>query len=611
MTKTCPKCGTIVDDNAKYCTNPNCDYQFKNTGAKTSSIKEGGTEMFQAWVIILSILELIGLVITIFGFWMIGLPIIIAAGFYASSKGQELIPKLTIILVGITLKFINLLPENNLLSVFAVTIGLMGVILLMPEHKKGEEWEKKQKAWRYPLIYGGLIFVAVWTWYNFNMSEVKVIIAIEFITVPLVIASIIWKQPISAKSKAIGTFFCFLPLIGLGLNFLFVAGGAIIGGQIESIQHTLSQGGLGGTGTVMDMILNPKLAVQAQLKPATTKEVKTTEAAPTIAFTVSGESLPKTGCYDSSTFQIFGKVKNTGTKQITDLKLTMSKNLAGLELDTPCDAIDTTNCEWNIYSIPISVTTTKNCMIGPIPSPTEIEGVAKSHSCFINIIATTGYHSVARLPVSIIDRDYAINKLEQRQLTTKIIPSTTGIGPIEFAIGGFEQPILMSDSADKIALRTSISNTGNGEVGEYKSIYMYIPNKLLEKVGNSYQCYDHDNADWACLNEINCNGLTSQTHEKDYCEAFIKFKDEERIGNYRQAEYDNSDELLKEGYSICFYKKSIDEEQLANTGVCNIKPDTSLLSDNELRKTLIIRGDVLYTYNVKGEVTIMLQDCSI
>ena len=84
------------------------------------------------------------------------------------------------------------------------------------------------------------------------------------------------------------------------------------------------------------------------------------------------------------------------------------------------------------------------------------------------------------------------------------------------------------------------------------------------------------------------------------------------IGGYNQFEYDDSDRLLNKGYSICFYKDEIKPSASLTTGTCTLNVGKVFGDDsNALRKTLLIRGDVIYTYKVTGEASISLRDCNI
>jgi hypothetical protein len=72
---------------------------------------------------------------------------------------------------------------------------------------------------------------------------------------------------------------------------------------------------------------------------------------------------------------------------------------------------------------------------------------------------------------------------------------------------------------------------------------------------------------------------------------------------------DPEDETLKiDTYYICFFNKELKAERLIQTSTCNLKVDKL---KNSLRKTELIRGDVLYTYEVVQDASFEVRDCTI
>lgn len=618
----CPNCGYNNADNSSFCVScgrslprqQQAQQPVRTVGGNTAP-KGGGK------LVIGIILAGIGIFFTFFGgFWMISIPSLILAAYIASQSseglGRDLIPRLALGFIAITIGYMNIIPENKFISVVLLAAASIGIILSLPaetikKDAQGNVLERSFSGVKYAralqvIVYSfGLIGTGLWTYFMVGLTPV-------IITVGAVAASIVWKQPIEPGWKMAGTIVCFGPAIFFGVQFIFVQLSTSWGGFVGQIQHTVSEGlGSSSSGTMFDMILNPKLAVQAQLKPATTREVTETNVNPSVAFTVTAESIPTSGCYDSSSFQIIGRVRNSGTEFIKDLKLWMDEDIGDeLDLTTTCNDIIDPVCTtpgWPVSSLPIGVSSSKNCVIENVVAPAPLltqPDVSPTKTCFIDVFAETGYHSISRLPVEFIDSEYARQKAEQKQLTFSSKPATTSVGPVEFSIGGIEQPVIVSDS--KPVMITTISESGTGVVSDYLSAYLYIPNALLK----DGQCQSPSD-DWVCSSSLNCDSLSQPA--KGYCNNYMEYVSGS-IGGYTQFGYDNSDELLSSSYSICFYTGDLSVSNLIITGSCtlNVNSGSIFESDvNALRKTLIIRGDVLYKYVVNGEASITVQDCNI
>ena len=238
------------------------------------------------------------------------------------------------------------------------------------------------------------------------------------------------------------------------------------------------------------------------------------------------------------------------------------------------------------------------------------EDVLPSHRCFFDVTASTAFHSRSRLPIEIIDNSYAKNKYLQGTLVSSIRPSTSSVGPVEFSLGGIEQPLW--DNNDAVTMIVSTVNTGNGEVNEYSSIYLLIPKNLLDEEDGKPTC---NNNDWACFNYegptygySDGNGIW-----KDNAEALKQFAEGEGVGSIENFKltYDTSldNEVLKSDYAICFYNKEISGQSLMQTATCNLKMGPN--PEGTLRRTEIIRGDVLYTYKVTSDASFEVRDCTI
>ncbi|MFA5406334.1 MAG: hypothetical protein WC307_03175 [Candidatus Nanoarchaeia archaeon] len=563
------------------------------------------------WLLLFIVMAVIGFFLVIFSTWLVGLPLIIAAGVIAYNRGNLMIPRLTAILIAMSFKWMPIIPQYDLISVFGVTIGFMAIVLLMPEAKEGNS--KSGGVFKAgPALWWGILGVIItvgWSIFIFaGVTSGTTIAAVAAITGAMVAGSIIWKQPISSGWKGILTLACFSPLIFLGVQYLFIAGGTALGGIFDEVQHLLGQG-IGSTGTSLDWLLNPTLAVQAQLKPPSTAATTTSGTVSSVKLTVTGDTLPSTGCYDSSPFQIIGRIKNTGTEHISSLDVIMEPDWSGASLTSQCRQINLpTDCSTTITSIPTGVTSTVDCTIESVPS-SDIIGATATHTCYVDITATTGYHSTARLPIQFIEYEYGRSKFEQHQLTQRITPSTTGPGPVELSLGGFEQPVLNyvstgNASPQKLTMITTISNDGTGDVNNYVSAYLYIPNVLLDEG----QCSGAGNG-WTCISELNCDSLSDEA--KTNCLNFLTYKNNGLIAGYTQFDYDYADELLNNDFSICFYNNEINIDNI-ETSKCVLKVGDVMDGDSTaLRKTMLIRGDVLYSYKVTGEASFQVKDCDV
>ncbi len=423
-------------------------------------------------------------------------------------------------------------------------------------------------------------------------------------------------------------------MIFVGLAYAMIMGGTMIGGTIDQVMHSL-QGGAssGGTGSIFDMILNPKLALQAQLKPPTQREVTTTAAPPNIAYVTQFEAIPKTGCYNHSTYTIIGKIKNTGNVFIDDITLEIKKE-EGASNPAICqqDAVKTyvpgtsDPCKWKNIKIAPGSTVSKSCMVSPIPGPTseniEFWGqipcwpncdfaytggsgsdVLPSHRCYFDVVATTAFQARSILPIEIIQADYARDKYMQGTLAGGVRPSITSVGPIEISLGGFEQPVWVEkDEGADVTLIASIVNTGNGEVDRFYSAYLLIPTNLLEDTScksSDWTCMEYKgaDADYDCAEETCASSL----------KGLKKFKDN-KVGNFT-LNFDKSlnDEELKNNYAICFYNGNLSTKYLIQTATCNLH----IPYEESLRWTAIIRGDILYTYKVTQDASFEVRDCVI
>lgn len=650
MGKKCPECGFSDNpDDAVFC--EECGANIGKKPSLTSRSTYGNLNP-QTWLILFIIMEVIGTIAVFIGFWIVGLPIIIAAGFLAYQMGNELIPRITLLISMIAIVRINLIPENETISLFGFAIAWMAIIMIQPEEERRKEEEAKTNLFAGGRVLyigiAGLIATVLWTMYILmgvlgGVTPILVAI-ISATTGGMVGASVVWKQPLNPLPKLILTMVCFAPVLFFTIQFAFIYGSATFGGLLSDVQRALSsEEGLGISGTALDMILNPELAVQAGLKPATTREVSETSGPPSVAFSVSGETIPSTGCYDSSTFQVIGRVENTGGEYIQSLDLFIKPEPTpplSEGIQSPCNNINFQEDQkkFPINSLPTGVTKSKNRIILNITAPEswfgpggkirdavrslfgeeEEEDIIPSYSCYIDIIAKTGYHGLVRLPIQFIESDYARNKFEQKQLTQTMVPGTVSTGPVEFSIGGFEQPVLYyGDQDNQVTMITSISNTGNGLVSDYTSAYLYIPNTLLK----DGECANYGSGDdWECIDSMDCDELSNE-EAANHCEAFEIFKDYENIGGtlneneiiggYQQFSYDGSDNLLNEGYSICFFTDEISTQRTITTGTCTLNVGEGVMTEEDLRRTLIIRGDVLYTYRVSGDTRVGVRDCNV
>ncbi len=429
----------------------------------------------------------------------------------------------------------------------------------------------------------------------------------------MVVSAIVWKFPFSIKTKLIGTLLLFLPLIVYSIYYSMTVGGALFGNLIDQAQHALTSSTSNGP-SVIDMILNPKLAIQAGMKPPSQKEVSESSN-PSLSFEVSGESIPSSGCYDSTNFQIISRVKNVGTKYIKDLLLTVKKSD-----DNPsaCNSMSFSgDHEWRITSLPVSVTSTHSVLVNPIPVPAldnAGDNIASSHSCFVTINAETGYHGFTRLPLEFIEDVYARSLYERGLLKQSVVKSVTSVGPVDLSIGGLNQPIYNAGDNDiTLPLITSFSNNGEGFVKSYESVFLLIPTTLLIN-GN---CAGNGDS-WVCTNSttnsggkllINCGSL-SGSNAVGLCNKLNTFITDGKIGDYVQFDYDNVIDLLNKSYSICFYKNDISVDNV-NTGICTLSVNVNNILSDLRRSTLIIRGDVLYVYDETNEVSFSVKDCDV
>jgi hypothetical protein len=307
------------------------------------------------------------------------------------------------------------------------------------------------------------------------------------------------------------------------------------------------------------------------------------------------------------------------------MDVSMAMDTSGTALNNPCRITLPSTCSAKLNSIPTGVTQTVNCIIDGVPAGT---GITATHTCYVDITAKTGYHGVSRLPIEFVEYDYGRSKFEQKQLTQSVRPSTTGIGPVELSLGGFQQPILYNYSAtatqQQVTMITTIDNSGRGEIDSYESAYLFIPNVLLNNgqcagSGNGWVCIDSDALDscnfgkcnegfWQSFARAACEEQLS--YLKSYCNAFKDFMNNS-IGDYTQFSYDDADALLNDDYSICFYNNEINTNNI-ETSKCVLSVGDVFNGDREaLRKTLIIRGDVLYTYKVTGEAHFQVRDCDV
>jgi len=670
MAKKCKECGAELKPNAKFCTS--CGTPVKKKRSSATASREAAFGEF--WVILVIIMYIVGTLFILGGFWIIGLPLIIAAGIFSANQESNMIPllpkiapRLSILLTTLSIGFIRVLPEHETISVFGFAIAWMSIILTLPESERKEGKKTNLFAGGSVLWIGiiGAITTLIWTLFVMivimNREPWPTSMIIASFTVGMVAASIVWKQPLTAGWKILLTVICFFPIILFGVNALFLLITTGLGGLMDQFQHMMTDvTGIGSTGTILDTILNPQAALAAGLKPASVTEVTETEGPPTIAFTVSGTSIPDSGCYNTSPFQMIGRVKNTGGVLIRDLKLRMEPDVNEITYyNDPCQGITESSDgpfprEWRLTSIPIGVTQSRNLIIEQINTPPSgdpqnvlsIFGLSEvgeeffglpsldveaTHACFMDIIAETGYHSFTRLPIEFIESDYGTSKTEQRQLSPSERPSVTSTGPVELSLGGFEQPLFyyQDQTGLKESLITAISNVGNGLVSNYESAYLFIPNVLLNPVGTRYDCYN-SNDKWECTNAvatipdgttdpilighegtviIDCSTLTD-LEATEHCTNYINFWLNQRIGGYTQFEYDDSHTLVGPEYSICFYKDDISETGIITTGTCTLSIG-QVMSANDLRKTLIIRGDVIYKYQVIGETSVTVSDCDI
>ena len=462
-----------------------------------------------------------------------------------------------------------------------------------------------------------LVFASATTRGNMSNSILMAAIACG-----IIFGSWVAGSDMKGKGKLVLGSLGFAPLVLLGVIWAIFAGGVLFGNVSDLVQYNLREGLGLGTGGLFDMILNPKLATQMFLKPPTVREQGSgpvlTPTLPSVSFTSTGQVIPQAGCYDTSLFQIIARVKNTGNVYIKDIDVWLYPEVVGLlDPTNPCDemALSTdsdnlayntpSNCKYQHISIPQGSTTSETCLAKvqrPMTTLEEGEGllegltVAKTHTCFVNIFATTGYHSVARLPVEVIESNYARSQYEQGKLRQATIPTTVGQGPIELSLGGFEQPVWAVKGAT-IALLVSLSNTGNGVVANYYSLYLYIPDELLDK---DNPC--GEGSQFTCVKDI-------KAYTTGYQPNLVKYMNSNKIGNYEQIDYDDSYESLIKTHHLCFYNQELDPNSLMSMGLCVLKLRDDIIDPETTRKTFVIRGDVLYTYQVKGSAQITVRDC--
>lgn len=649
--RVCPLCGTAVKD-----VTPAPAAPTPTKPKKEKVVYEDGGVDF--WVIIVSVITILGLVfIFIPGFWIVGLPLLIGAGIFSANKQassrigaifKQIMPRIAVLAFFMSFRLINIIPFNQEISVFGFVIAIIGLVLTMPS--KNAEGDRTS-FWIWAMTIGGSIFTIIWTLVFYNYFGSPQIFYVNLMLIPLIIASAIWRLPMKAGVKLVLSTVCFTPIILIGINWMFSAGGALLGGFFDQVQNTIAGQDFGLSNTGLDMILNPQLAVQAGLQPPTQKETggSLTVVQPEISFILSGKAIPETGCYESSTFQIIGEVENDGDEFISDMQLTMTPKpsvetgLGGGD-DTCADILFDTQggCEgplgrWDINSLPKGVKVSRSCIINSVTAPDghgrdltegpigggEAADISATHTCFMNITGTTGFHSTSRLAVEFIESNYGRSKFEEGQLTQDEGVVITSAGPVDLSIGGFEQPILFYEDVDeetenRVTMLTTISATG--DVGYYSSAYLFIPMVLLDEG----ECNGGlTNNQWDCLTPSDLYNIGTQVYElttsdcedlndndsERHCRSYVNFKDEQEIAGFKQFNYDNSFDLISEDFAICFYTEEIDPDGLIETGKCTLTIGDVM--SNQLRKTLLIRGDVLYTYNKRGEVGITIQDCDV
>ncbi|MBD3312194.1 zinc-ribbon domain-containing protein, partial [archaeon] len=163
----CPDCGRENDDDVLFCIH--CGAEIKKTSLTTKSTY--GNLNPQTWLILFIIMEIIGAIAIFMGFWIVGLPVIIAAGYLSFQMGQEYIPRITILIAMMSLPMIEFIPENETISIFGFAIAWMSIIMLLPEESgrvtKGKEKEGRTNLFlKGKVLYWGLtgiISTIIWT----------------------------------------------------------------------------------------------------------------------------------------------------------------------------------------------------------------------------------------------------------------------------------------------------------------------------------------------------------------------------------------------------------------------------------------------------------------
>lgn len=281
-------------------------------------------------------------------------------------------------------------------------------------------------------------------------------------------------------------------LVGIGFGIImflwtFQLSGIWSSGPITGIAKSL--GSLGSSvSSIFDIISNPSLALQYGLAPPSEREIDTTKAIPSVAFTVTARAVPGTGCLDTSSFQIIAKVKNEGNIYLRDMKVSIEEDIVHQTLEselTPCGQITgLEECATSSIDVPMGSSVTVTCgniKVPEIGAPEETATV--SQDCYIDVNAEAAYKTSSRLSLQFIDEDYATLQFEQGKLTAKEVPSVISRGPIELAMGGVEQPVW--ENTRSFTVVTSIKDAGAGKVGEYGPVWLYVPERLL---GEDKQC---------------------------------------------------------------------------------------------------------------------------
>ncbi|HLE05917.1 MAG TPA: zinc ribbon domain-containing protein, partial [Candidatus Nanoarchaeia archaeon] len=180
----CPNCGYNNADNSSFCVScgrslPSAPRQPQQQQVRTvagNTAPKGGGKL-----VIGVILAGIGIFFTFFGgFWMISIPSLILAAYIASQSseglGKELVPRLSLAFIAVTIGYMNIIPENKFISVVLLTAASIGIIMSLPaetikKDASGNVLERSFSGVKYArtlqvIVYSfGLIGTGLWTYF--------------------------------------------------------------------------------------------------------------------------------------------------------------------------------------------------------------------------------------------------------------------------------------------------------------------------------------------------------------------------------------------------------------------------------------------------------------